>query len=175
MHTCGIWFWWVKTEEGKKLELYEHDVVIKWKPFPRYWLLCGKFTGPDEFPAQRPVTRSFDVFFDLHPNKRLNKQPWGWWFETPWWSLWRHVMKRICNWPYWVNRYVYLIGNVIGNALLLSGACMRQFNEWVVKMSHESHCHMFKIADWYLPFFWGRISDVIKSNNIFSGGWIISI
>ena len=21
-----------------------------------------------EFPAQRPVTRSFDVFFDLHPN-----------------------------------------------------------------------------------------------------------
>ena len=24
-----------------------------------------------EFPAQRPVTRSFDVFFDLRPNKRL--------------------------------------------------------------------------------------------------------
>ena len=27
--------------------------------------LCGKFTGPGEFPTQRPVTRSFDVFFDL--------------------------------------------------------------------------------------------------------------
>ena len=50
--------------------------------------LCGKFTGPGEFPAQRPVTRSFDVFFDLRPNKRLSKQPWGWWFETPSWSLW---------------------------------------------------------------------------------------
>ena len=24
-----------------------------------------------EFPTQRPVTRSFDVFFDLCPNKRL--------------------------------------------------------------------------------------------------------
>ena len=36
--------------------------------------LCGEFTGPDEFPAQRPVTRSFDIFFDLHPNKRLSKQ-----------------------------------------------------------------------------------------------------
>ena len=24
--------------------------------------LCGEFTGPDQFPAQRPVTRSFDVF-----------------------------------------------------------------------------------------------------------------
>ena len=39
--------------------------------------LCGEFTGPGEFPAQRPVTRSFDVFFDLRPNKRLSKQPWG--------------------------------------------------------------------------------------------------
>ena len=52
--------------------------------------LCGEFTGPGEFPAQRPVTRSFDVFFDLCLNKRLSKQPWGWWFETPAWSLWRH-------------------------------------------------------------------------------------
>ena len=55
--------------------------------------LCGEFTGPGEFPTQRPVTRSFDVFFDLRPNKRLSKQPWGWWFETPSWSLWRHVME----------------------------------------------------------------------------------
>ena len=36
-----------------------------------------------EFPAQRPVTRSFDVYFDMQPNKRLSKQSWGWWFETP--------------------------------------------------------------------------------------------
>ena len=50
--------------------------------------LCGKFTG--EFPAQRPVTRSFDVFFDLRLNRWLSKQPWGWWFEMPSWSLWRH-------------------------------------------------------------------------------------
>ena len=52
--------------------------------------LCGEFTGPGEFPTQRPVTRSFDVFFDLLLNKRLSKQPWGWWFETLSWSLWRH-------------------------------------------------------------------------------------
>ena len=51
--------------------------------------LCGEFTGPGEFPPQRPVTRSFDVFFDLRLNKRSNKQPQGWWFETPSWSLWR--------------------------------------------------------------------------------------
>ena len=43
-----------------------------------------------EFPAQRPVTQTFDVFVDLHPNKRLSKQSWGWWFETPPCPLWRH-------------------------------------------------------------------------------------
>ena len=52
--------------------------------------LCGEFTGPGEFPTQRPVTRSFGVFFDLRLNKRLSKQLWGWWFETLSWSLWRH-------------------------------------------------------------------------------------
>ena len=58
--------------------------------------LCGEFTGPGEFPTQRPVTQSFDGFFYLRLNKRLSKQPWGWWFETLSWSLWRH-----CNAHYW--------------------------------------------------------------------------
>ena len=46
--------------------------------------LCGEFT------AQRPVTRSFDVFFDMRLNKKLSKQSWGWWFETLSSPLWRH-------------------------------------------------------------------------------------
>ena len=29
--------------------------------------LCGKFTGPSEFPTHRPMTWSFNVFFDLCP------------------------------------------------------------------------------------------------------------
>ena len=56
--------------------------------------LCGEFTGPGEFPTQRPVTRSFDVFFDLRLNKRLSKQWWGWWFETLSCPLWRHCNDR---------------------------------------------------------------------------------
>ena len=43
-----------------------------------------------EFPTQRSVTRSFDVFFDLRLNKRLSQQSWGWWFETQSCPLWRH-------------------------------------------------------------------------------------
>ena len=53
-------------------------------------ICAGNSPVPGEFPAQRPVTRSFDVCFDLRLNKQLSKQSWGWWFETLSWSLWRH-------------------------------------------------------------------------------------
>ena len=52
--------------------------------------LCGEFAGYPEFSTQKPVTRSFYVFFDLRLNKRLSKQSWGWWFETPSRPSWRH-------------------------------------------------------------------------------------
>ena len=40
-----------------------HDDVIKWKHIPRYWpFVRGIHRSPV---AQRPVTRSFDVFYDL--------------------------------------------------------------------------------------------------------------
>ena len=47
-------------------------------------------TGPlyGEFPSQRPVMWSFDVFFDLRLNKRLSKQSRRQWFETPSCSSW---------------------------------------------------------------------------------------
>ena len=68
--------------------VYFHDDVIKWKHFPRNWpFVRGKF------PTQRPVTRRFDVSFDLGLNKQLRKRPWGWWFERPSWSLWRHCKE----------------------------------------------------------------------------------
>ena len=52
-------------------------------------ICVGNSPVPGEFPTQRPVTWSFDVFFDLHLNKRLSKQWWGWWFETLSRPLWR--------------------------------------------------------------------------------------
>ena len=57
-------------------------------------ICAGNSPVPGEFPAQRPVTRSFDVFFDLRLNKRLSKQSWGWWFETLSRSLWRHRNEK---------------------------------------------------------------------------------
>ena len=37
-------------------------------------ICAGNWPVAGEFPAQRPVTRGFDVFFDLCQNKRLSKQ-----------------------------------------------------------------------------------------------------
>ena len=68
-----------------------HDDAIKWKHFLWYWPLCGEFTGLRWIP---PVTRSFDVFFDLRLIKRLSKHSRGWWFETLSRPLWRY-----CNVP----------------------------------------------------------------------------
>ena len=66
--------------------------------------LCGgnsPVTG--EFPVQRPVMRSFDVFFDLRLSKRLSKPSWGWWFEMPSHPLWCHCnyytyRRGVLNW-----------------------------------------------------------------------------
>ena len=52
-------------------------------------ICAGNWPVPGEFPTQRPVTGSFDVFFDLRLNKQLSKQWWGWWFEMLACPLWR--------------------------------------------------------------------------------------
>ena len=43
------------------------------KTFSALLAICaGNSPVTGEFPAQRPVTRGFDVFFDLRMNKRLS-------------------------------------------------------------------------------------------------------
>ena len=72
---CRPWTWW------------RHQM----ETFSALLTFCaGNSLVTDEFPSQRPVTQSFDVFFDLHLDKQLSKQLWGWWFETPSCPLWHH-------------------------------------------------------------------------------------
>ena len=53
------------------------------------------FTVTGEFPAQRPVTWSFVVFFDLRLNKQLSKWLWGWCVEMPLCPLWCHCNEAL--------------------------------------------------------------------------------
>ena len=41
-------------------------------------IFAGNSAVTGQFPVQRPVTQSSDVFFDMHPNKPLSKKWWGW-------------------------------------------------------------------------------------------------
>ena len=91
----------------------DHDVVIKWKHFLRNWpFVRGIHRSPVNSPHKWPVTRSFDVFFDLRLNKRFSKQSWGWWFETLSHPLWCHsngYMGHWFIWNYWMRLLIHAI------------------------------------------------------------------
>ena len=85
-------------------------VVYRWpwwrhqmETFSALLVLCaGNSPVTGEFPSQRPVTRSFDVFFDLRLNKQLSKQSRCRWFETPSRPLLRHCNVIGLLWlPIW--------------------------------------------------------------------------
>ena len=93
--TCKILFVWhqsfIVKSSGQTSCKHRHTQTNKrtgWKHFRVTGHLCVNLPVTGEFPAQRPVTRSFDVFFDLRLNEWLSKQSWGWWFETSSRSLW---------------------------------------------------------------------------------------
>ena len=97
-------------------------------------LCAGNSPVPGEFPTQRQVARSFDVFFDLRLNKRLSKQSWGWWFETPSCSL-----RRYCNvdvmhyWP-----------------------CARGIHQWAVVSPHKGAVMQGALSDHDFVIGWVR-------------------
>ena len=74
-YRCDIKPWW-----HHQMETYSALLAI----------CAGNSPVPGEFPTQRPVTQSFDVFVDLRLNKQFSKQSRGWWLETPSRPLWRH-------------------------------------------------------------------------------------
>ena len=99
-----------------------------------FWVtghLCGEFTGHRWIPhTQRPVTRSFDVFFDLSLNKRLSKQWWGWWVEMPSHPSWRHcsvwlLLDRL--WPVVAKQF-----EAINLSLILLPSTVKRFRNSLV-------------------------------------------
>ena len=83
-----FWYcWWFLIGTDIQTSWWRHQM----ETYSTLLAICaGNSPVPDEFPSQRPVTRSFDVFFDLRMNKRLSKHSRRRWFETPSHSLWHH-------------------------------------------------------------------------------------
>ena len=119
-----MWGWWLESPSCSLWRRCQGDAMHSGAtprespPYYSWWrhqmetfsmllaLCAGNSLVAGEFPTQRPVTRSFDVFFDLRLNKWLSKQSWGWWFETPSRSL-----RPVCNWFY-LQLHAHRVSNV---------------------------------------------------------------
>ena len=73
--------WWWSTHNGAvSHSVYVVAMKSSWwrhqmETFSALLAFCaGNSPVPGEFPAQRPVMRSFDVILELRLNKRLSKQ-----------------------------------------------------------------------------------------------------
>ena len=77
-------------------------------------ICAGNSPVTGKFPAQRPVTRSFDVFYGLRFNKRLSWQSWGWWFGTPLCPLWRYCNAYVsqCGCTQLSLEYIIIYANI---------------------------------------------------------------
>ena len=82
-----IWWMTLKNNRAPLLCCFKLCASSWWRhqmeTFSALLAICaGNSPVHGEFPAQRPLTQGFDIFFDVRPNKQLSKQSWGWWFET---------------------------------------------------------------------------------------------
>ena len=130
-------------------------------------IYAGNSPVTGQFPGQRPVTRSFYVFFDLRLNKRWSKHSWGWWFETPSHPLWRHCNgTSSVRWgwtPSQQNLPMVLANNrtmdnketkavrVLGGALLALSQllCMMVDHIWVLGVKQVPHItHTAVLSYW---------------------------
>ena len=99
-------------------------------------LCAGKSPVTGEFPAQRPVTRSFVVFFDLHLNNRLSKHWRGWWCGTPPRPLW-----RTCNGSKANLRYLIAATGLV--ILLKLNSNLRFAASVILKSEGKTTGHLF--------------------------------
>ena len=93
-NTVTIWHFYYVSKQNSPIE-------ITWWRHQRqtFFTLLALCTGNSpvtvEFPSQRPVTWSFDVFFGVRLNKQLNKQSRRRWFDALSRSLWRHCYVKV--------------------------------------------------------------------------------
>ena len=92
--TCNWWYRVYIYASLLEIPRWRHQM----ETFSALLAICaGNSPVTGEFPAHRPVTQSFDIFFHLRLNERSSKQSSDWWFETPSLPLWRHSNAYICR------------------------------------------------------------------------------
>ena len=165
-----IWKWYSSLEHGQSLiiEKFESTCDVRWDCVMGLecinWTSCriswwrnqmeiffallviwgGNSPVTGEFPAQRPVTRSFEFFLGLHLNKRLSKW-WGWWFETP-------------SRPLWCQCNVETASAVAVRDLLCDCPEILYFKEW-----HTSPCDV--LPSEVIMFVYAGVSSLVENHS----------
>ena len=109
--------------------------------------LCGEFTGHIWIPR----TKASDVelwcfLWSVPEKKRLRKQWWGWWFETPSRPLWRYcttISCRATSLALWLKRKPPCIGGME----LVSLSCNRVFIS--AESAGRGWCKIAIATKWY--------------------------
>ena len=80
-----------QSKQGMQPGDKDHDDVIKWKHFPRYWpFVQGIHRSPVNSLHKGQWRGALMLSLICVLNKQLSKQSWRWWFEMTPRSLWRH-------------------------------------------------------------------------------------
>ena len=154
---CSLW--WSHWQRPSRI-LADSTNYSWWRhqmeTFSALLAICvGNSPVTGEFPTQRPVTRSFDGFFDLCMNKRWSKQWWGWWFKTPSRPLWRHcndyeiwsTLKRIhSSFTHVGHFYVLHTVKVLGIIQCIYG--LQSVNMYF-ELKKNKHIEYNFVPNWY--------------------------
>ena len=98
--------------------------------------LCGKFTGHRWISPHKGQWRGALMFSLICAlNKRMSKQSWGWWFETPSHSLRRHYNE--------VHTSAKMIRNM--KTISFKEKCISNY-----RLQYEGHCIQVPMC-WLIP------------------------
>ena len=104
------WWWWRRCGDGGTCMKKSMNMTASSNGniFRVTGHLCREFTGHRWIPRTKASDAELWCFLwsDLCLDKRLSKQLWGWWFETPSRPLWRHCDELCQIYSMWPGMYI---------------------------------------------------------------------
>ena len=118
-----------------------------------------------ELPSQRPVTRSYDVFFALRLNKRLSKQSIRLWFEMPSSPLGRNCNVPSCNFHrayivsvFFVSQWIFVTNPDFQIYIKIPVMLWYQYSDLILFWDCMFHKPFYIQTQLYIKH-WNRVND----------------
>ena len=119
VHLCSVCDKHDAVQIINNFSLWRHQM----QTFSALLALCaGNSPVTGDLHSHRPVTRSFDVFFDLRPNTRLSKQSRNRWFETPLFSLLHNCNETDSDTALWDVKKISATSDIFYTSCVDQGA-----------------------------------------------------